>query len=195
MLAADGCTCNGIIPHPSLPVFATYGIDSTAKLWRATEPVDLKVNDSHIGRVACNKEQPYEMSPVTRSWNGVQTLLKRYDDRFGSPSPVMPDYIATSQEVANSGRFASSRKRGIDGYDSPRIGNAMRSLPSVARQNRYECYRSFSQGHGVPVDHDLIEFDHRVRLMRLRHQSDCLGLAYNPNQPWNFTEGTGEESG
>ncbi len=35
-----------MIPHPSLPFFITYGIDSTAKLWRATVPVDLNVDDS-----------------------------------------------------------------------------------------------------------------------------------------------------
>ena len=35
-----------MIPHPSLPFFITYGIDPTAKLWRATIPVDSNVDDS-----------------------------------------------------------------------------------------------------------------------------------------------------
>lgn len=47
-LRADHSTCNGILPHPSLPYFITYGIDSTVKLWRATIPVDNEfVDDSN----------------------------------------------------------------------------------------------------------------------------------------------------
>lgn len=45
-LKADNSTCNGVLPHPTLPIFVTYGIDSTAKLWRATNPVDPEVDDS-----------------------------------------------------------------------------------------------------------------------------------------------------
>ena len=39
LLRADNSICNGVVPHPTLPFFVTYGIDSTAKLWRATVPV------------------------------------------------------------------------------------------------------------------------------------------------------------
>ena len=46
-LRADHSTCNGILPHPSLPYFITYGIDSSVKLWRATMPVD-DVDDSDL---------------------------------------------------------------------------------------------------------------------------------------------------
>jgi len=46
LLKADQCTCNGVIPHPTLPFFVTYGIDSTAKLWRGTIPVDDDIDDS-----------------------------------------------------------------------------------------------------------------------------------------------------
>ena len=45
-LNADNSTCNGIIPHPELPFFVTYGIASTALLWRASVPVDNEVDDS-----------------------------------------------------------------------------------------------------------------------------------------------------
>lgn len=47
LLNADHSTCNGVIPHPSLPFFITYGIDPTAKLWRATVPVDVTLDDSN----------------------------------------------------------------------------------------------------------------------------------------------------
>jgi hypothetical protein len=48
LLNADHSTCNGVVPHPTLPLFITYGIDSTAKLWRATVPVDRDVDDSPV---------------------------------------------------------------------------------------------------------------------------------------------------
>jgi len=46
LLNADHSTCNGVIPHPTLPFFITYGIDPTAKLWRATIPVNREIDDS-----------------------------------------------------------------------------------------------------------------------------------------------------
>jgi WD repeat-containing protein 42A len=33
VLNADSSTCNGVAAHPFLPMLASYGIDSTAKLW------------------------------------------------------------------------------------------------------------------------------------------------------------------
>ena len=51
LLNADHSTCNGVIPHPSLPIFITYGIDSTAKLWRGTIPVGPHVDDSPAVRL------------------------------------------------------------------------------------------------------------------------------------------------
>jgi hypothetical protein len=45
-IRADHSTCNGILPHPALPYFITYGIDSTVKLWRATIPIDNNIDDS-----------------------------------------------------------------------------------------------------------------------------------------------------
>lgn len=38
MFVVDSRTCNGVIPHPFLPVFVSYGIDSTAKLWSYKDP-------------------------------------------------------------------------------------------------------------------------------------------------------------
>lgn len=52
-LNADNSTCNGVVPHPSLPLFITYGIDSTAKLWRATTPVNSLIDDSPSVRQHC----------------------------------------------------------------------------------------------------------------------------------------------
>jgi hypothetical protein len=179
-LGADTVTCNGVIPHPSLPVFATYGIDSTAKLWRATGPVDCKADDSPDGRAKCSEEQRYEMSPICRSWNGVQSLLARIGN---SKSNFLPDYVSSSEEISDRDSFVSSRKRGIDGYDSPPVGNTMRALPYVLRQNRFQCYRSIHQKRDCPVE-NVIDFDHRVSIIRSRYHADRLGLPWKANSPW-----------
>jgi hypothetical protein len=54
-LSADQSTCNGVVPHPVLPFFITYGIDSTAKLWRATIPVDRDTDDSPLVSIPRDK--------------------------------------------------------------------------------------------------------------------------------------------
>ena len=46
LLKTDRSTCNGIIPHKTLPFFICYGIDSTAKLWRASLPARDEDDDS-----------------------------------------------------------------------------------------------------------------------------------------------------
>jgi hypothetical protein len=179
-LGADTVTCNGIIPHPSLPVFVTYGIDSTAKLWRGTGPVDCKVDDSPAGRAKCSEEQRYEMSPICRSWSGVQSLLRRFGGNKGN---FLPDYVASSDEISDRDSFASSRKRGIDGYDSPPVGNTMRALPYVLRQNRFQCYRAIHQNRECPVE-SVFDFDHRVSVIRSRNQADRLGVPWKASMPW-----------
>jgi hypothetical protein len=64
LLKTDHFICNGVIPHPTLPVFITYGIDSTAKLWRATNPVDPEVDDSPTVRFV-HFAQPFVYAPKT----------------------------------------------------------------------------------------------------------------------------------
>jgi len=185
LLGGDSMTCNGVLPHPSLPVFLTYGIDSTAKLWRATGPVDCKADDSPSGRVKCSFKQPYEMSPVVRSWDGVQALLTR----LGDTQFFMPDFVASSQEVADE-RFSttSTSKRGIDGYDSPHVGNTLRALPYILRQNRFQCYKALHLRRSVPVE-SLYDFDHHCSIIRSRFQADRLGLPWNANVPWILEAG------
>lgn len=62
----------GFQPHPTLPIFVTYGIDSTAKLWRATSPVDMDVDDSDLGRYNYHsKKVIYQKSIVVDQWKKV----------------------------------------------------------------------------------------------------------------------------
>jgi len=182
LMSADSSTCNGVIPHPSLPFFISYGIDSTARIWRATTPVDPSVDDSPSGRALCAKEEKYEMSPLTQSPKGVQMLCARYTDGAG----VMPDFIATRQEISACGKFSAPNRRGMVDYDSPRIGNSLRSLPSLLRSNRYECYRTAHQGMGTPIESELECFTIRASLSRLLLQARRFGVAFSLHQPWNF---------
>ena len=182
LLGADSSTCNGVIPHPTLPFFVTYGIDTTAKLWRATAPVDPSTDDSPSGRQAASLHLPYEMSPAAKTWDGVRALV----NHFETEPYIMPDMIASSEEIAASGRFSSPSRRGMCGLGSPRIGNALQSLPMILRQNHYECYRAMNEEMDVPVEHPLIGLTHRVSLSRLRMQADRLGAKWNPWAPWAF---------
>jgi len=188
LLGADSSTCNGVVPHPSLPFFITYGIDSSAKLWRGTGCVDPYADDSPEGRARCSLRRPYEMSPVAKTWDGVQTMLKHMDDE----PAAMPDYIASSTEVAASGRFTSPCRRGIMiGTESPSMGNSLLNLPSILRQNRYECYYASHEELDVPVSHPLVDFTVRLSQARLRYQADMLGLRWDPWTPWALLPGRG----
>ena len=182
LMSSDSSTCNGVIPHPSLPLFITYGIDATAKLWRAAPCLEPNNNDSPTKRAQASLQLPYEMSPVARSWDGVQALVRKIDDVPSS----MPDFVASSEEIAGSGQFSSQVSRRICGEDSPCIGNSLRNLPMILRVNRYECYRAAQESRSVPVEQPLSQFSHRVSMSRLRLQADRLGLKWNPVVPWVF---------
>lgn len=185
LMSADASTCNGVVPHPSLPFFITYGIDSTARIWRATTPVDPYVNDSREGRAICAQNEKVELSPVTQCPKVVQMLCSLFKYAPG----ILPDFIATRREIATSGKFSAPNRRGMVDYDSPRIGNAYRSLQSILRSNRYECYRTAQTEMSIPIDeYGLRPLSVRVSLCRLRQQSQRLGVSFSlkNHQPWNF---------
>ena len=182
LLGADRSTCNGAVPHPSLPYLITYGIESTAKLWRASTPIDSQTDNSPVGRLKCSLLRKYEMSPVTRMWDGVQALLGHFEPE----QSALPDYIASSDEIAATGGFRSPSGGGIGGPNTPRIGNALLQLPSILRQNQYECYRSLVHDVSAPVELPLIDFTHRISISRLKHQADRLGMRWDPWNPFVF---------
>ena len=185
LMSADTSTCNGVVPHPYLPFFITYGIDSTARIWRATTPVDPSVNDSNKGRALCAQDEKFEMSPVAQSPKVAQMLCTV----FKNPPGILPDFIATRKEIATSGKFTAPNRRGMVDYESPRIGNSYSSLPFILRSNRYECYRTAQTEMAIPIDESgLRPFTVRVCLCRLRHQALRLGVTFSlrHNQPWNF---------
>ena len=193
---ADQSTCNGVVPHPTLPIFVSYGIDSTAKLWRATTPVDSEVDDSAIGRrkhFRLTQERHYTMTPTVRNWGEVKSILANLDLReaggFSVEPDIYPDQIPCSKVLLQRGRLARTWFRESPGSSGgrlgiPKIGNDLQNLPDALKGNLYTVLRSLFDDDDVPVESDIDDFKQRISLIRLRHQADSLGLTWNPTMPW-----------
>lgn len=189
LLGADRCTCNGLIPHPTLPFFITYGIDSTAKIWRATPPISRYADDSPQGRASAflDNESDFEISQTTRSWKITRHIV----ERNASPG-MLPDFVATPEEIASGSRFSPTTRTAIGGTLSPMIGNALRLLPTLLRRHRHECYRSSQRSNSsrgpvdTPIEHPVEAFSQRVSMSRLRLQAQRLGAIWEPRRPWAF---------
>jgi len=207
LLNADNSTCNGVVPHPSLPFFITYGIDSTAKLWRATGPVDPNTDDSPSGREKAFQASPYEMSPLTKEWDTIEQEIANIEQELAEADAareddedeekedsneqratlsqsynILPDQVLNRKELINAGRFGARRFYTPGGAVCSKLGNDLQNLPEVVRKNQYECIRA-AIGGGVgrrsdpPVESDLKELMRRISLIRLRHQADRQGLS------------------
>lgn len=168
-LAADRSTCNGVIPHPILPLFITYGIDTTAKLWRATTPVSSFVDDSPAGRLQCHRQSKYEMSTPVKNWRMVHQQLKIFgEDSDCKGENLLPDIISEND-------FSISTRT---------IRNDLHNLPNALKQNMYAFLRAALSGNKLPVESRLFQLQWRASWMRLRHQADRLGLRLNLYLPW-----------
>ena len=193
---ADQSTCNGVVPHPTLPIFVTYGIDSTAKLWRSTIPVDSDVDDSAIGRrkhFRMTQARSYKMTPTVRNWVEIKSILENLDlrdaGRTSEESDIYPDQIPCSKLLLRRGGLARTWFRQTARNSSGRpgivkIGNDLHNLPNALKGNLYTVLRSLFDHDDVPVESDVDEFKQRISLIRLRHQADSLGLTWNPTIPW-----------
>ena len=207
LLNADTSTCNGVLPHPTLPFFITYGIDSTAKLWRATGPVDIETDDSPAGRARAFYDTQYEMSPLTQEWSTIEQEIMRIEREIGGADAAreedsdidaceedkqnksnslsdsfLPDQVLSRKELMNSGNLGRSTLFRLGSYSHSRIGNDLHSLPEILRRNQYECLRGAIGGRvgrrgDMPVESDMESLMRRVSLIRLRHQADRLGMA------------------
>jgi hypothetical protein len=158
LLAADACSCRGIVPHPVAPVFVSFGSDMTAKLWRATLPVNAAVDDSVRGRAPAAEQAPWETSPATQYWTHIPKKSETLSRRNLDGALVSPDY-----------------------------GNALRTLASAVQWNRYECYLGYKTGAGEPVQLGSMDYvEHRAKIGRLRSQANRLGLVWDPDTPFVF---------
>ena len=204
---ADQSTCNGVVPHPTLPIFVTYGIDSTAKLWRSTIPVDSEVDDSAIGRrkhFRMTQERYYKMTPTVRNWGEVKSILANLDLRegggFSAEPNIYPDQIPSSKVLLHRGRLARTWFREASGSSAgrlgiPKIGNDLHNLPDALKGNLYIVLRSLFDDDDVPVESDIDDFKQRISLIRLRHQVDSLGLTWNPTIPWMMEAQSSADTG
>jgi WD40 repeat protein len=186
LLSADSHVCNGVVPHPTLPIFISYGIDPTATVWRATLPVDPQGNESPAGRAEVASSRPYQMSPMVKNPEQVQQRCAVFA-KPKIPMSIFPDFIPTSQEVLCAGRFMPNMLWAmVGGCDNlQRIGNALRTLPYLLRSNRYECCRAANFERNNPIEGPLENLAHRICMMRLRHQADQLGLTIdNAGHPY-----------
>ena len=155
LLKADHSTCNGIVPHPTLPFFATYGIDSTAKLWHATQPVGDDTDDSDLGRFKTARHTKYEASPLVQSWRGTESKLALFSDpdtKENNAFSLLPDEVPSHDDEDDSifGGLAGVLFRSVSrlaGRQSiPFIANDLASLPNVLLQNYFSCVRAFVSG-------------------------------------------------
>jgi len=193
LLTADSCTCNGVIPHPSLPLFASYGIDSTAKLWRATTPVLESYDDTSAGRYSRLRRKPYQVSALADSWKYVRQIIERDAD----PS-MMPDNVPSPDQ-----QRTPLHTRGINGTASPVIGNSYSVFDSVVQKNMFSAFRayqkrsallrrleksnsSFIRAPRLPTEQSPEIFQFSVSVSRLRFQAYSLGIQWDPNFPWQL---------
>jgi hypothetical protein len=181
LLGADKNTCNGVIPHPTLPYFITYGIESTAKLWRAAPSYK---DDSRAGRYQAFREASYTLSPVTSSWSYVENHVKKVT----GPPVMYPDFICSNSERLACQQFHLAHDV-AHCDESPRIGNALLHLPSLLRLNRCECYRlcharRIVHGRPLPLAQPVTQFSLTVLRSRLQFQADRLGATVDAECPW-----------
>lgn len=183
LIKADNHTCNGIVPHPSLPYFITYGIDSTAKLWRATVPVDNEVDDSDLGRFKYSRGAVYEKSIIVSKWS--DTRRGRAIDLEDEDVSFFPDEVTDEDEdleddMGMMGIFLRSRYSS----NTPYIGNNLMNLNKRLKRNYFTCCRSLGMSEVEPVKSGIAPLRRRVALMKSRYQSDRLGLVWNSCTPW-----------
>ncbi|KAL3802137.1 hypothetical protein ACHAW5_000222 [Stephanodiscus triporus] len=185
LIKADTSTCNGIQPHPTLPIFITYGIDSTAKLWRATSPVDMDVDDSDLGRFNYHSKQvTYRKSMVVDQWKRARR--KGIVDLESDILSFFPDEISEDDNDDQDhflSLFIGSRRTS---NDAKFIGNDMMNLSNVVSKNYFTCARSIGKGSEEPVKSGVATLKTRVSLIKLRHQADILGLDFDSEMPWIF---------
>eukprot|EP00934_Nitzschia_sp_Nitz4_P004638 Nitzschia sp. Nitz4//scaffold197_size40390//30718//39231//NITZ4_007521-RA/size40390-augustus-gene-0.11-mRNA-1//1//CDS//3329540496//4628//frame0 len=176
LLNADRSTCNGVIPHPTLPIFISYGIDSNAKLWRAIPPVDTEADDSPEGRQLRFRQRRYKPSPVVHDWEGVARNVERIDvfNEFLYPDDV-PEAV--------------SIRRSLFSKPLAELQNGLRDLPDIVKENFWVCICAYHTNEDVPYAGSVAGFRNRVRLIRTSYQADCLGLVWDFRKPWRFGRG------
>jgi hypothetical protein len=198
LLKADTSICNGIVPHPTLPLFVTYGMNSSAKLWRASIPVDDDVDDSIVGRRLKYEQKKYVASPVALNWREVQERLSdlmecdNHCDIEMFPDEIVLDPISPPGILDDiSDMFFSSF---LDPhpfkYVNHAIVNDLMNLPKILANNLFESLTFITNDERSPTVGEVEEIRRRMSILRLHHQAQELGLYLDPSEdePWKLTE-------
>jgi tetratricopeptide (TPR) repeat protein len=189
LLKADTSICNGIVPHPTLPFFITYGINSSAKLWRASLPVDDDVDDSIVGRRFKHKQKKYLASPLAKEWDEVQVILS-YQNMF--PEEVILDPIDQQADFEDLSEmfFRTFLSEHRFQCTNNTIMNDLMNLPEVLAKNMFEVLNPMYGIEELPVVCDIRDVRRRISIIRLNHQAQELGLYLDSSekQPWKLIE-------
>ena len=190
LLKADFSICNGIVPHPTLPFFITYGINSSAKLWRASLPVDDNVDDSIVGRRLKHKQKKYLASSLAEEWDGVQDTVSYRNDMF--PEEVILDPIEqpTDFEDLSEMFFRTFLIEYPFQCTSNTIMNDLINLPEVLAKNMFEVLNPMYGIEESPTVSSIENARRRISVIRLNHQAQELGLYLDSSekQPWKLIE-------
>lgn len=193
LLKADRNTCNGVIPHPTLPFFITYGIDSTAKLWRAI--------NNPISTWTSSRPTTYKKSALVSGWKDAQRRLSLLPEleEDGDPIGCLPnplDYEFHDEDDSNDADESyfipfirrSADRGGSKQHDflSCKIGNSMKFLPELLQFNYDTCFReAAAEKTDTSVHSGLHALARNISVSRLRHQADRLGLIWDREvAPW-----------
>ena len=176
LLKADRVTCNGVIPHPSLPLFITYGIDNTAKLWRATSSF-----------ASAPRSDTYNKDALAYHWKSAQRKLSQLPElkESGLPIGCLPDSIHCgltdadeADEAAKNFLLSLFTRRSISWTSL--ISNSFEYLPELLQLNYNTCLHEVSSNAGeLSVRSGLHAMARNISVARLRHQADRLGLRWS----------------
>ncbi len=165
-----------------MPFFITYGIDSTAKLWRATTPVDKDVDDSDIGRFNHSQRIEYKMSMVAARWK----KHKKRNIKIPLTS-FFPDEHTDEENGDGPGFFHGMILHSRLRETTPFIGNDLMHLDEILTKNYFQCAVSKdSVNDDAPVKGAIVLMKIRKNLMKLHHQANQMGLQYDEKVPWIF---------
>ena len=167
-----------------MPYFITYGIDSTAKLWRATTPIDKEVDDSDLGRFHHSQRVEYKKSIVADRWRKHKKRKMKISIGF-FPDEHTIEINSDDGPGFLHGMGLHSRMRDTNTF----IGNDLTNLNDVLTKNYFQCARSESMAgdyDNAPVKGMFLPMKIRVNLMKLQHQASRLGLEYDNGVPWMF---------
>ncbi len=139
------------------------------------------------GRFAYSQTKDYEKSMIVDQWKSA--LRRKAIDFDDEDLSYFPDEIPSAEDDTEESFFGGIgllfvRARFGTMQGVPYIGNDMKKLPLSLTQNHATCARACSSGDEEPVRSGLVGLKQRVGLIKLRHQADSLGLAFDCGMPW-----------